>query len=84
MAIEYTLTIYMAVFVGSLLTIGIAGFLSEAAIMRDLKMHLNSVDESSKLQEDRLETFKKLSNTIEIHSMMKQLRSSKMAHLNFE
>lgn len=74
MLIEFTLTTYMSVFVGSLATIGVASFLFEAAIIEDIEMHLNSINESAKLREDRLETFKKLSNAIEIHSMMKQLR----------
>lgn len=56
--IEFTLTTYMSIFVGSLITIGIASFLFEAAIIEDIKMHLNSVDESSKSHEDRSETFK--------------------------
>lgn len=72
--VEYVWTIYITVFVGGLLTLAVAAFFFEIAMITDIENRLNSIEWRSKSPEGRLETTKKISKFIEIHSIMKQLR----------
>lgn len=67
-------TMYMFVFIGNVVTMGFGCFLFLTTTVKAMENKLNSMNKKSISHGDQSQTYKKLSEFIEIHGMMKELR----------
>lgn len=66
--------VYMFAFIACLATFGFAGFLFLTTTIRAMKVSLNSINKKSISHGDRVQIFEKLSEFIENHSIIRELR----------
>lgn len=71
--LEYLMTACIANFVGSLAILGISTYLMGAAINKDIRRNLHSINDNTEIKKNRLIIIEQFSDFIQIHSMAKQL-----------
>lgn len=64
---------YMLYNVGCILSIGLGAYTFITALIEDIKINLNAINEETKIEANRLQMIEHFSDYIEIHSRAKQL-----------
>lgn len=72
-AVQYTAMWYVHCNIACMISLAFGSFLVSMSVIKNIKNNIYSINKNVKSKENRLQTFKKISNFIDFHATLKQL-----------